>query len=284
MRKLIVLGALFAAAAPLFAVQNDDCSKYQQLATLYEVRSLMLKSFTSSYDVGKFVDAQLEQLRGPMPDGSYRWVRWVRPTSDAPYDKHGHTVGAVNGSGSDSFESSGDHVFEVAVVVPQKKSLFSANNPVYVGTVRVSYTVDGRTRTKDEPINSWMNPDTSRTIDLGAIADHAQASLDASANAKDARNALVELHFRKAVPRDDPDNPGYDTIQALQRVRNVSDPDTIDDEIARAERALYPDAEPFPMTSFISDLRHAQELLHSKKEKDQREGQELMERTLRKLH
>lgn len=284
MRKLFVLCVLFAATTPLFAVQGDDCSGFQQLAMLYEVRSLMLKPFTSSYDVDKFIDAQLEQLRGPQPDGSYRWVRWVRPGSNPPYDKHGHTVGAVNGSGSDSFEASGDHAFEVAVVVPQKKTLFSGNNPVYVGTVHVSYTIEGRTHTKDLPINAWMNPDTSRTIDLGAIADHAQASLDASANAKDARNALVELHFRKAVPRDDPDNPGFETIQALQRVRGTTDPEAIDSEIARAEHAVFPGSDPFPVATFFADLRHAQDLIHSKKEKDQKEGRDLLEDTLRKLH
>ncbi len=282
-RMFVLFFALLCAAAPLFAVESDDCRGYQQLAVLYEIRDLMLKPYSSSYDINKFIDNQLDQLRGPLPEGGYRWVRWVRPSGDAPYDKHGHTVAAVNGSDSDRFEASGQHAFAVAVVVPQKKSLFSGNNPVYVGTVHISYTVEGRTRSKDEAINSWMNPDTSRTIDLGTIADSAQASLDASANAKDVKNALVEIHFRNAVARDDPDNPAYDTIQSLQRVRNDTDSDTIDGEIARLERALFPDSEPIPLVAVVKNLRRADDLMHSKKSEDQEKGEKLMKETLARL-
>lgn len=282
MKRTLILALLLVAAVPLLAVESD-CSAYQQLATLYAVRSVMLKPYSSSYDVNQIIDRQLDQLRGPQPDGSYRWVRWVRPSGDAPYDKHGHTVAAVNGSNTDSFEASGQHTFAVAVVVPQKKSLFSGNNPVYVGTVHVSYTVDGRTRTKDEPINAWMNPDTSRTIDLGTIADHAEAALDASTNASNAKNALVEIHFRNAVAQDNPDNPGYDAIVSLQRIRNDTDAFAIDSEIARLESALFPDSSPIPLASVVKDLRRADELMRSKKAEDQEKGQKMQQEALRRL-
>jgi hypothetical protein len=282
-RAFVLFFALLCAAAPLLAVESDDCRGYQQMAILYEIRGLMLKPYTSSFDIGRVIDRQLDQLRGPTPDGGYRWVRWVRPTGDAPYDKHGHTVAAVNGSGSDRFEASGQHAFAVAVVVPQKKSMFSGNNPVYVGTVHVSYTSNGRTRSKDEAINSWMNPDTSRTIDFDAIADRAEASLDVSTGAKDARNALVEIHFRNAVAQDDPDNPAYDTIVSLQRIRNDTDSHAIDDEIARLERALFPESEPIPIASIVRDLRRADELMRSKKTEDQEKGQKMLQEALRRL-
>jgi hypothetical protein len=282
-RVFVLFFVLLCAAAPLLSVESDDCRGYQQLATLYEIRGLMLKPFTSSYEIDKVIDRRLDLLRGPLPEGGYRWVRWVRPTGDAPYDKHGHTVAAVQGSGSDSFEASGEHAFAVAVVVPQKKSLFSGNNPVYVGMVHISYTANARTRTKDESINAWMNPDTTRTIDLGTIADRAGASLDASTNAKDARNALVEIHFRNAVPRDDPDNPAYDTIVSLQRLRNDTDAYAIDTEIARLERALFPDSEPIPLASVVKDLRRADELMRSKKTEEQENGQKMLQEALRRL-
>ena len=282
-RVFVLLFALSCAAVPLFAVDSGDCSGYQQLATLYAVRSVMLKPYSSSYEVNKIIDRQLDQLRGPQPDGSYRWVHWVRPSGDAPYDKHGHTVAAVNGSNSDRFEASGQHAFAVAVVVPQKKSLFSGNNPVYVGTVHVSYTVDGRTRTKDEPINAWMNPDTSRTIDLGSIADRAEAALDASTNASNVKNALVEIHFRNAVAQDDPGNPGYNSIVSLQRVRNDTDAFAIDSEIARLESALFPDSSPIPLASVVRELRRADELMRSKKPEDQEKGQKALQEALRRL-
>ena len=89
-------------------------------------------------------------------------MRWARPSGNDPVDKHLHKTQAVNGRGSDSFEASGSHTYGVRIVVPEKKSLFSKNNPVYVGTARISYDADGHRRTKTEKIDQWMNPDTSR--------------------------------------------------------------------------------------------------------------------------
>ncbi len=282
MRRLLLVLLLFPVSA--FAVETDDCrSALTHLTALYEIRSLMMKRYTSSYDVDRLIDRRLEQLREPLPGGGYRWVRWVRRDSDAPTEKRGHSVIAVKGSGSDTFEASRDHVFAVRVVVPQKRSLFNANRPVYIGNVRINYTVNGRARSKEEPINNWMNPDTSRTIDLGAIADHVDVSLDASTNPKDVKQALVEIHFKQAVAEDDPANPAYSTIQALDRIHNSADPQTIDAEIASVERGLFPGADPLPILSLIADFRRADELIRSSKSEDQEKGDKLLKETLRRL-
>ncbi|HEV7429136.1 MAG TPA: hypothetical protein VGQ46_22500 [Thermoanaerobaculia bacterium] len=276
--------ALLMIAAPLFAAEvADPCGAYMQLGALYEVRSLMMKPYASSFDVDNFITARVEQLRDPLPDGGYRWVRWVRPEDDAPIDKHGHTVAAVQGANSDSVEASGQHAFAVRIAVPAKKSLFSRNNAVYVGNVRVTYTVNGRTRTKDEKIDQWMNPDTSRTIDLGAITDRAEASLHVATTAKNVKESLVEIQFVQAVAQDDPANPAYDTIRSLERVRRNTDAYTVDNEIAKRERELFPGAEPLPLLQIVADLHRADELLHSKKEEDYEKGMKLLRETMRKV-
>jgi hypothetical protein len=276
--------ALLFVAAPLFAADvNDPCSAYMQIGALYEVRSMMMKPYASSSDVENFIQGRVEQLRDPLPDGGYRWVRWVRPDGDAPIDKHGHTVMAVQGSGSDSVEATGQHAFAVRVAVPSKKSLFSRNNAVYVGTVHVSFSVNGRMRTKDDKIDQWMNPDTSRTIDLDAIADRVEAGLDASTSVKNVKESLVEIHFVQAVAQDDPANPAYDTIRSLERIRRDTEPYAVDHEIEKRERELFPNAEPLPLLSIIADLHHADELIHSKKDEDHEKGFKLLRETLRKV-
>jgi hypothetical protein len=254
-----------------------------QLGAVYEVRALMMKPHTSTYEVDDFIQKRVEQLRDPLPDGGYRWVRWVRPEGDAPVDKHGHTVMAVQGSGKDSVEASGQHAFAVRIVVPAKKSLFSRNNAVYVGKVHISYTVNDRTRTKDETVDQWMNPDTSRSIDLGAIADRAEVALDASTKAATVKESLVEIHFVQAVAQDDPANPAYDTIRSLERIRRNTDAYTVDSEIAKRERELFPNAEPLPLLSIIASLRHAEELMRSDKAGDYEKGEKLLRETLRQL-
>ena len=277
MRKFLMGAALVLFVLPLYAVETDDCAAANQLATLYQIRGLVLKSGTSSYDLDNFIDSKINELRGPLSGGGFRWVRWMRPTGNPPYDKHGHNTVAEQGSGSDHFEASGDHAYSVRIVVPSKRSLFSANNPVWVGTVRMRFDTSGRERTKEEAINDWMNPDTSHTIDLGTIADHVEVSLDASTSQRDVRKALVEIHILKAVAEDDPANPNYDTIIMLRRLREATDPDAVDDEIARLE----PDS--LPLVHIVHDLRRADELMRSKKQEDQDKGQRLLKETLRRL-
>ena len=276
MKRVLISLILLLTAAPLLA---EDCSAMTQLATLYELRNIAMRRAS---DVDSWIDKRVDALREPEGNG-YRWVRWARPSGSDPVDKHLHKTQAVHGSGTDSFEATGAHAYGVRVVVPAKQSLFGHNNPVYVGTVRIAYDADGHRRTKSEKIEQWMNPDTSRTIDLGAIAEHVEASLDASTAQKDANQALVEIHFRQAVAEDDPANPGYRTIQALKRVRGSYTSDAIDDEIARVERDAFGTTESMPWLAIVRDLRRADELMRSSKDSDKEKGDKLLHETLRRL-
>ena len=80
MKKLIALLAL--AATPAFAIETADCAR---LGALYEIRSLMMKRYTSSYDVQKVIDRRLADMRRG-------YVIWARPEGEAPVDKHVHTL------------------------------------------------------------------------------------------------------------------------------------------------------------------------------------------------
>lgn len=277
MKRLILAFALLAT--PAFALDNE-CPELRRLAALYEIRTAMLNPYSN---IPGLIDAQIDDLREPVGGGDYRWVRWVRPSDEGPVDKHGHTVVAIEGRDTDRFEKDGDHAYAVRVVVPRKRSLLNANNPVWVGTVQVAYEVDGRSRTKTENVNAWLNPDTSRTIDLGAIADRVDVSMDVATAQRHAKEAIVEIHFREAVMQDDPANPSYDTIRMLHGLRNSATPYDVDNEIARAERAVFPDAQPIPLLAIIADLRRADDLLRSSKEDDQAKGEKLMRDTLRRL-
>lgn len=264
MKKLIALAAL--VALPAAAVETGDCAR---LAALYEIRSMMLKRSASSYDVGQVVERRLADMRRG-------YIIWVRRDSDAPTDKKVHKL---RGNGTDRFESESDHVFSVRVVVPSKRSMFNANSPVNVGNVTINYTVNGRARTRNESINAMMNPDTSRTFDLGAIADHVEVAVDSESRSE----AVIETHYRQATAEDDPANPQYATIQSLRRLGSSPDAREIDDEIAAAERSLFPSSDPMPLLTIIENLRRADELMRSKKTEDQEKGDKLLKETLRRL-
>jgi hypothetical protein len=281
MKQLLLLLLL---ASPALAIDVDECGgTLSHVSALYELRSLMMKSYTSSYDVQRFVDGRIEQLREPLPQGGYRWVRWVRPGGEGPFVKETVTVAAEQGVSTDNVEADGSQVYAVRVVVPRKRSLLNANNPVYVGTVRIDYEENGRPRERSETINQWMNPDTTRTIDLGTIADRVQASLGAATSRRNRREAVVEIHLRQAVAQDDPSNPSYSAIRALQRVRESPDPVTVDAEIAAIERTAFPGTDSLALLTIISDLRKADEWMRSEKPEEQEKGLKLLRETLRRL-
>lgn len=278
-RTLLALSLLLAA--PAFGFE-DDCAR--ELSTLYELRALMTRSATSEYDVQRFADRKIDELREPLRDGGHRWIRWVRPAGDGPIVKREHSVLAVHGSDDrDRVEATGGHVYSALVVVPRKRSLIRENNRVWVGTAEVIYEIDGRTGTKRVAINQWMNPGTSRTIDLGDIADRASATVDSATDQKNVKLALVEIHLRQAVAEDDPANPAYETIRMLQRIREEPEPAAVDAEIAAAEASMFPGSESLPILTILSDLRRADELMRSGKLEEHEAGTKLLKETLRKL-
>ena len=258
--KRLALAALLIAT-PLAA---DECTLLREL---YAVRAVKLKAYSSSYDVDAFIDKRLESLRKG-------YVIWVRPSGEGPFDKKLHRTKAPKDA-LDSFEASGEHVYAVRVAVPAKRTLFNANNPVFVGNIEIRYTAAGKTETMKQPIDTLMQPDTSRTIDLPLIADSVSVRLGTGTDRPG--ESLVEVHFKQAVPQDDANNPDYDAVRALQRIRDSSDGRAIDEEIARVE----PDE--LPLVEILSDLRRADELIRSKKDEDQERGNRLLKDTLRRL-
>jgi hypothetical protein len=282
-RIAVVIGTIFVLGGAA-SLQAQDCSgDVAALRALYEVRQMIFRPFTSSYDVSSRLDEHMDAMREPLPDGSYRWVNFVRPSGDGPVAKKEHTVNAEYGGDHDSFEATATHPFAVKVVVPRKRSLMKANKDVYVGTLEVHYWVDGREKTMSKTIDQWMAPDTSKSYDLGVIADRADAAVEVSAKDASRKESLVELHFKQAVARDNPDNPNYEAIQALQRVASSSNPATIDYEIARFEKRLFPELIPTPYATLFSRLQEAQKLMKSSKEDEQEKGKKLLDATLKQI-
>lgn len=273
---------IFFLAVPLTA--DHDCeSDVSTLRALYELRYVMFHPGFSSYEVGNSIDSSIEELRDPLPGGGFRWVRYVRPAGTAPEAKREHVVSSEHGEETETFEASADHAFAVQVVVPRKRSLFKANKQVWLGTMTVAYEVDGEPRTLRKEINQFFKPDTSKTFDLGAIADRADASLEVAATNAGEQESLVEIHFKLAVPEDDPDNPNYETIRMLRRLRSQPDPVSIDVEIARLERKLFPALEPVPLTTLIGRMREAELLMRSEKIEEQEKGRQMLSDLVRTL-
>ena len=263
--------------APLLALDRECESNLAHLGTLHQLRGMMLKTYSSPSDVQRFSDREMEELRRG-------WMIWVRPSDGTgPVARKEFSVQAVDGSNRDRVEQSGNKVYEVLVSVPRKRSLIRENFPVYIGNVEITYEGGGRTRTKKEAVNAWMNPGTSRTFDLGTISERAHATIEAAAAPRHVKMALVEIHLRQAVSQDDPANPAHSTIQMLQRIREDPDSATVDAELAALDATLFPGTASVPILTIVDDLRRADRLMRSEKAEEQEQGSLLLKETLRRL-
>jgi len=282
--KRLALALVFCLAALGLHADETCLEDVQTLGILYQLRDMVLSPSSSSWSVSNRIDETVDQLREPLPEGGYRWVHLVRPDAGGPFDKNGHLVQAVHEAGDlDSFESSGDGVYAVRVVVPRKRSLFTANRKVWVGTVSIRIRHDGEETTRTETIGTWMSPDTSKTFDLGVIADRVDVDANVATQAATRGQALVEVHLMKAVPRDDPAGPHYATIQTLERLRGDIDPVNLDLEIGRLEQRLYPESQPIPVTLLVTRLRRYDHLMRSDKPEDQAKAKRLWEEIMRSI-
>src|SRR5688572_3488009 len=266
------------------AAMAQECPELEALRALYGVRQLMMEPYANTYTVGEFIDARLDELRDPLPGGGYRWVRFIRPSGDAPIEKREHLVNSDQTTGEfETFEGEAGHPFSVRVVVPRKRSLLKANKDVYVGNVRIRYSVDGKQKTLEKKVNEWLTPDTSRTFDLGGIADHAEATVEVATRPASVKEALAEIHFRLAVAQDDPENPNAEAIASLKRIRPTIDPYTVDLEIGKLERRLFPGIDVIPFTTIGFRIREAEKLILSEKEEDQVKGKKMLTEVIRTL-
>jgi len=283
MKRATICLLLIVLSAPVRA--SEECPDVEALNALYGVRELVIRE-APSYTISSEIDDQIEQLRGPLPEGGYRWVRLVRPADEnGPFDKTGHFVRSDSVDSPDVFEAAAANAWAVSIVVPRKKSLFRANSESWVGDATITCTVEGRSETRRESIQRWMKPDTRHTVDLGGvIADSCRVRVEtATRTAYLDEKALVEIHIQEAVEEDDAANPNAEAIRILKKVRHSTSPETLDYEIAKLERRLFPNLYSYPFATLLAETREAQKLLTSEKEDEQKKGMEKLEEVVKGL-
>jgi len=283
MKRSLTCLLLLVLSAPVGA--SGDCPDVEALNALYGVRELVIRD-APSYTISSEIDDQIERLREPLPGGGYRWVRLVRPADgEGPFDKTRHFVRSASVDSPDIFEAEAANAWAVSIVVPRKRSLFHSNKESWVGDATITCTVEGRTETRRESIQRWMKPDTKHTVDLGgAIADSCRVRVETATRTEFLdEEALVEVHIREAVEEDDPDNPNAEAIRILRKIRYSASPETLDYEIAKLERRLFPNLYSYPFATLLAETREAQKLLASEKEDDQKKGREKLEEVVKDL-
>ncbi len=270
----LLLGCFLAPAASAADCESDLAA----LEVFYDLRDTMVRGSSSSYDLARRVEEHLIALREPLGDGTFRWVRYVRPGGTPPVVRRERLVAASRDDGDiESFEASAERPFAVQVVVPRKRSLLRGNQEAWVGQVVIRYWVDGEEESLTRAVNQWLRPDTTRTFDLGVIADRAEAVVEVGTRRTTREQSLVELHLQQAVAQDDPGSPNAATVARLKRFASDPSPVHLDEEIAEIELEVFGRSSRLRTAELVATLRKAGVLLESEKEEERTEGQKLLD-------
>ena len=123
-------------------------------------------------------DADIESLRGPRDDGTYRWASLQREEGGRVKDEktieHVHTEKELR-----YVTVTGANGYRVEVTVPRKRGTFAANNRVWVRNVLVESTgFDGKVSQHEIPVNAWVNPGDATGVPLPEIGKSVKATAE----------------------------------------------------------------------------------------------------------
>jgi hypothetical protein len=166
-------------------------------------------------------DSDIEAIRDPRGDGTYRWASLQREeggrVNDEKTIEHVYTEKELR-----YVTVTGANGYRVEVIVPRKRSTFAANNRVWIRNVLVDSTAfDGKTTHQEIPVNAWVNPGDANGVALPEIGKSVKATAELGVESGNkAAVATVALVQAKLV--DDPKSAYYPAVVKLLQVRELA--------------------------------------------------------------
>lgn len=260
----VLLGVVILLTTPVFGQDWAEKieSDLQLLGALHQVRAMWVDPEVAEWQIDRWIDDQVETWRGPLSDGTHRWVLRERPEVEV-LDRSEHLVYGTTDQPA-MVEDGDAWIYGVRIVVPRKRSLFRGNNRVWIEQITIRTRGEEGIPVEDTvPVRRWFAPNTSQTWDLETIVPRADVSVEAGADPEHRGESLLEIHFLESLERDDPSGPHYDSIKALTELEELLSADRIDDAIARVEMRLIPGARSVPVALVAQFLEEALTLIDS---------------------
>jgi hypothetical protein len=211
--------AVEPAAAPRPAI---DEHRLAELATnvkaVQRVITLSSDLKQNRQVITAMVDEDIEALREPRDNGTYRWASLQRE-EDSRVTAQKEIEMVHSEEKLNSVSVSGKRAFRVQVDVPKKQSTFRTNNRVWIRDIAIEWTSFGGETTRTEvPVGVWVNPGDGHGVALPDIAKSAQVvvSLGVETGSK---KAVADVSVLQAKLVDDPKAPHYPLITRLLDIR-----------------------------------------------------------------
>jgi hypothetical protein len=241
---LLLLAATVSAAEVPVAQIADDAKAIDRVAAASKrdlPRDLLRR----------MIDEDIELLRGKRNDGTYDFASHDR--LEAGRTTESFSVEKTDPDKPMLLEVRAPFAYKLVIEIPSRRMLVTKNRKLYVERVDIEYIPErgGASKVQSVPIRTWLEPGTTRSVDIDDIARQATARVYAYAD-KEAGYSNVALSLLKARITDNPDSPYADAVasaKAIQRGLDNSDIPSIRAMAQRMANALAPQVAAQPVSS-----------------------------------
>jgi hypothetical protein len=162
----------------------------------------------------RIVNEDIDLLRVKHADGTHQYASYDRMEADRKSD----TFSVDPGHKESVLELRDAFAFRLVVSVPQRRMLLVKNHHIYIDRVEVEMLPQKSSEKKFQTVRvgEWLEPGTSKTIELDEIARQAVARV--YAHAEEGGYANVTLTLEEARLFDDPASPYSDSVESAKAI------------------------------------------------------------------
>lgn len=167
----------------------------------------------------RIVNEDIDLLRGKRADGTYQYAAYDRMEAGRKSDSF-----SVDPERKESVLELRDvFPYRLIVTVPSRRMMVAKNHHIYIDRVEIEMLPQTSSEKKFQTVkvDAWLEPGTSKTIDLGDIGKQANARVYAHAEAGGYAN--VTLTFIEARIFDEPSSPYADAVESAKAILKAID-------------------------------------------------------------
>jgi hypothetical protein len=189
----------------------------------------------------RIVNEDLDLLRGKRADGTYDYAAYDRMEAG----RKSETFSVDPERKESVLELRDTFAYRLLVTVPSRRMLLAKNHHIYVDHIEIEVLSQRSSEKKFQTvkIGAWIEPGTSKTIDLDEIGRQAIARV--YAHAENGGYGNVEVTFVEARIFDEPSSPyadAVDSAKAILKALDHNDKASIRAMAQRISSRLQPDS------------------------------------------
>lgn len=164
--------------------------------------------------IEKIAKEDLDTLRGRRFDDTFEFARYDR--EEASRESEGFKVGPKSKTSKQRVKA--DNAYRLILTAPKRRYLVRHNAPVFVERVVLEMSpYQGEPKYETIEVGSWIQPGSSKTIDLPDIMKRATATVFAYVDDKSGVGAL-EIEMLEAKIVDYPDSPYASAVRNVKQI------------------------------------------------------------------